>query len=815
MLGPTTVVAIHPDSGGIKAKWLDPTTLTATTEWAERLNATGYNLYFCPNEPRRRTSKKPRKADIEGIRAVYADVDAKDGRTSEQAWGAILALPAPPSLTIMTGGGFQPVWLLKEPVPASAETALQAEAISGRIAELSLGDPVGNIDRILRVPFTLNFPTAKKRAAGRTPCPAGLVVLSVAPQYTLEELAAIYLPRMGEVRVIPFPGQGPGQIPEVFTGRQWPNMNAAAQAGLSDGHWFDKLAAEQKNGLLCAILIDPRIVALADVPREPWLQLLFALADAYQRGATEARELAQAWSATSTRFDANAFDRDWRSFKPRPGGITIATLLHTAEKAGLDLAPWRAATNAATTVVQQTGTGATFPIVANTGAGANPGDAFPITQGAPFSTMPCHMTAPVAEAHLNARLFKATDWGGAPAFGRLNQDGSIGYVKPRDLPVLLAGHFVEVPDGKGGTKDIPAAVWWTQSPSKIAFDRVLFDPEGTRALPGESVLNTWRGFATQPAKGGWGIMRRHLWGVICGQNRTAFKYLVRWLAHAVQYPGTNPEVMVVLRSNFEGVGKSSVGQWMLRMFGRHGLEVADTKQVFGEFNADLDNRSFVLIEEAMFPGDRQSAEVVKATITAKTLRINPKGRPAYEIPHGLHFMMCTNGQWAVPAGAGARRFLVLDVKTTMPRGYFDALWAEAEAGGIAAMLHDLLRLDLSKFNPREVPATAALIAQQRRSADDVTQWITDAVAEGCLIPNTPNRGFGAAYPSSVLRAHYIAWTNEQGIRRPKTAVAFGRALSEMGLARSASNNPSMWTIPDRGALLAASDRRAGIRQISR
>ena len=58
---------------------------------------------------------------------------------------------------------------------------------------------------------------------------------------------------------------------------------------------------------------------------------------------------------TSPRFVSDAdFDRDWRSHAPhRPGGITVGTLITTAEKAGVDLSRWRAAT---TTVVDPSGT---------------------------------------------------------------------------------------------------------------------------------------------------------------------------------------------------------------------------------------------------------------------------------------------------------------------------------------------------------------------------------------------------------------------------------------------------------------------------
>lgn len=89
--------------------------------------------------------------------------------------------------------------------------------------------------------------------------------------------------------------------------------------------------------------------------------------------------------------------------------------------------------------------------------------------GAHITMMPNVMTPAVAELELNARLCTVADYYGSPGIGRFKPDGSIVRIKPQDLPILLAGHFVEIPDGKGGVKHISAAVWWTQSPGKVVF----------------------------------------------------------------------------------------------------------------------------------------------------------------------------------------------------------------------------------------------------------------------------------------------------------------------------------------------------------
>ena len=115
----------------------------------------------------------------------------------------------------------------------------------------------------------------------------------------------------------------PGICPAAFADcSDLPDMNAAAQAGLPRRDWFDELDAAQKVQLPQALANHPGVAALADQARPEWLTLLFGFADAEHRGVVGAREVALAWCKNSQRFeDENSFDRAWRSFKSRQGGL--------------------------------------------------------------------------------------------------------------------------------------------------------------------------------------------------------------------------------------------------------------------------------------------------------------------------------------------------------------------------------------------------------------------------------------------------------------------------------------------------------------
>jgi hypothetical protein len=175
-IGPATLCAIHPQGGRVPGFWLDGSTSAAAAEWIEQFNTAGYNLYFTLNAPLPGLAKKPSKSKIVELRGIGADIDAKDGRSLDEAFAAIYRVGVSPNLIIATGGGFQPIWLLPEPLSATNENVHLVEATGARIVRVTGSDPVQNIDRILRIPFTTNFPNATKAAAGRVVCCSGLVV---------------------------------------------------------------------------------------------------------------------------------------------------------------------------------------------------------------------------------------------------------------------------------------------------------------------------------------------------------------------------------------------------------------------------------------------------------------------------------------------------------------------------------------------------------------------------------------------------------------------------------------------------------------
>jgi hypothetical protein len=323
----------------------------------------------------------------------------------------------------------------------------------------------------------------------------------------------------------------------------------------------------------------------------------------------------------------------------------------------------------------------------------------------------------------------------------------------------------------------PAAPWWLRHPDRREYlGGVVFDPTGQHAA---NELNLWRGFNYEPKQGDWSLMRDHIRDVVCGGNEKYFTYLMGWLAYAVQHPERQGEVAVVMRG-VEGCGKGTLARAFCDLFGQHGLHISNAKHLVGAFNQHLEGCVALFADEAFFAGDKQHVSVLKAIITEPHLTIEGKYRNATQAPNRLHIMMASNDAWVVPASLEARRFFVLDVLDTVKNDqtYFGRIWDQMEAGGYAAMLHDLLAYDLTGFNVRKPPVTEALQDQKRLSLTGPHAWWLDVLERGYV--KFPSNRWGEWETTTVLYDAYLEHEKQRQERRPKSREALGKFLRSVG-----------------------------------
>ena len=248
------------------------------------------------------------------------------------------------------------------------------------------------------------------------------------------------------------------------------------------------------------------------------------------------------------------------------------------------------------------------------------------------------------------------------------------------------------------------------------------------------------------------------------------------MAHAVQKPGEKPEVAVILRGG-KGTGKSLFATMFGRIFGAHFLHISQQSQILGRFNSHLKECILLFADEA-FACDKQAQAVQKALITEKTIAVEPKGRDIFTVANYIRLIIAGNEPWIIPAGLEERRYFVLDVrdKHRQDHDFFKRMVRQMENGGLEAMMHDLLRIDISKVNLRIAPKTRALMDQVEYGMSPVEKFWYQILQDGAL-PDEP--GWPAYFITARLYENYIRFCDRLNIRGRAAQTIFSRELKKL------------------------------------
>jgi hypothetical protein len=329
-------------------------------------------------------------------------------------------------------------------------------------------------------------------------------------------------------------------------------------------------------------------------------------------------------------------------------------------------------------------------------------------------------------------------------------------------------------DGDGKPIMKPIGKWWTEHPQRRQYETVIFSP----GKDVSSAYNLWQGFACDSIPGDVSIFFDHILNNISRGVEEHNRYILSWMARAVQEPDRTGEVAIVLRGEM-GTGKGAFAKHFGSLFGRHFLQVSDPKHLIGSFNSHLRDSVVLFADEAFFAGDKKHESVLKALVTESTLTIEAKGIDVTSSPNYTHIIMSSNGQWVVPAGSNERRFFVLDVgiDKMQNKRYFSDMQKQMNEGGREALLHFLLNYDISNFEVRDVPKTAALQDQKLLSMGNEDSWWHEKLEEGRVLKEHDN--WEREVQKNGLQDDYIMFMQRIGIMRKASPTVLGKFLGRV------------------------------------
>jgi len=340
---------------------------------------------------------------------------------------------------------------------------------------------------------------------------------------------------------------------------------------------------------------------------------------------------------------------------------------------------------------------------------------------------------------------------------------------------------------------------WLEWPGKRYF------PSGTGFFPDpnacpKDVFNLFQGWKVEPIGGECGPYLYHLEYIICAGDKVAFKYVVQWLAHLLQRPQQKPNVAIVLKS-VEGTGKGTMVEPVLEILGVHGNKTNGAYAIAGRFNGLVAGRLLIFADEVELT-DKHVADKLKGIISEPTVNLERKGLEIEPLPNYCRLIFASNHAKVLNAGIRERRYLVLEPSDARAQDteYFSTLWAWIKNEGAAKLLHYLLQVDISDFNPYKCPQTEALIAEKIENLSGIHRFFFTEI----MRPEP--FGGRARITATELIDEFIAWSAEDGEKIHKAAArnVVGRMMARMNIevrGRSDRGPGKFYDLPDRAQLV--------------
>lgn len=342
-------------------------------------------------------------------------------------------------------------------------------------------------------------------------------------------------------------------------------------------------------------------------------------------------------------------------------------------------------------------------------------------------------------------------------------------------------------EGNVGIKKVPAAPAWLKWPLRRSVKKVTYAP-GEPKITEANHFNQWPGWGVEPKKGDvkpWIDLTKFLFK---DMEEGILEWFYDWCAYPIQNPGTKMFTCVVVWGPEEGTGKSFIGYTLGRIYGQNFKELTD-QELEGDYTAWAENRQFVMGDEITGNDNRQYANKLKRLITQRTVTINVKFVPQYEVPDCINYYFTSNHADAFFMGDKDRRMMVAEVVgAALPdkfyKDYEKWLWGE----GGAALMHWLLERKITKtFNPSApAPKTAAKSRMISAGKGELTGWIAELLEHPAQVLTTGRmRHTRDLYTSAELLSFYLnAHPNAKA-----TTIGLGKALSNAGVSQAAGGKP--------------------------
>lgn len=323
----------------------------------------------------------------------------------------------------------------------------------------------------------------------------------------------------------------------------------------------------------------------------------------------------------------------------------------------------------------------------------------------------------------------------------------------------------DIKKGELVTKEVNYFREWMKHKNRRQYNLgIKFYPGQVSEQDAKNYYNSWRGFPIEGKEGEFPKIEYHLKHVWCRDNIDHYNYLMAWLADIIQDPAEKKDTALVIKGG-KGSGKSIIFEELLnKIFGYTYIKIDKAEQITGKFNQHLQGKLFVVLEEAIWAGDKTAEGTLKSMITDTQFIVEGKGTNAEKSEAYFRMAFISNEKQAVPATGDERRFFALKVSDEYRdnKKYFDELIYEIRNGGVEAFMYHLQHLDISGINLRKAPRTEALFEDILAKMETIELFLYDLLHQDSVYIETkmPMELWNQKIAKENLYKYFILWEKD-------------------------------------------------------
>jgi hypothetical protein len=260
-------------------------------------------------------------------------------------------------------------------------------------------------------------------------------------------------------------------------------------------------------------------------------------------------------------------------------------------------------------------------------------------------------------------------------------------------------------------------------------------PEGVINMAGQQMLNVWKPTQIRPVAGDPRPFLRYLFDLV--PDRRERRALQKWIATLIAKPELRMIYAVLLISEAQGVGKTTLCNILAALVGEHNTSFPSQSSILnGNYTGWIANKRFIVVNELFDGGSGKSfVNSMKDKITDDLVEVNIKYQPQYTAPNRSHFIFCSNEPLPAFFPKQDRRWFIPTVTEKIrSRAYWKALRDWLDNGGLA-ITHQWAIDHVAKYAPVMpgdiAPTTAAKLQIIEKSRTEGEKLIAD-LAE-CLL----------------------------------------------------------------------------------